>query len=67
MIRLLLTFVGSYVKCATIAFVTRTAKCDEDDLPIVFVAGDVVGTFRDLVQFDVNWQLVKAVFGTSAS
>jgi hypothetical protein len=51
---------------STIAFVTRSAKCEEDDLPIVFVAGDVVGTFRDLVQFDVNGQLVKAVFGTSA-
>lgn len=50
---------------ATLSFVTRTARCEEDDLPVVFVAGDVVGTFRDLVQFDVNGGLVAAVFGSS--
>lgn len=48
---------------ATISFVTRTARCEADDLPIVFVAGDVVGSFRDLVQLDVNGGLVAAVFG----
>lgn len=51
---------------ATISFVTRAARCEPDDLPIVFVAGDVVGSFRDLVQFDVNGGLVAAVFGTAS-
>jgi len=50
---------------STISFVTRTAKCEADDLPVVFVAGDVVGTFRDLVELDVNGGLVAAVFGSA--
>ncbi len=50
---------------STISFVTRTAKCETDDLPVVFVAGDVVGTFRDLVELDVNGGLVAAVFGSA--
>jgi glutaredoxin len=48
---------------AAMAFVTREAKCKEDDLPIVFVGGKVVGGFRKLVEFDVSGELVKSVFG----
>src|SRR5687767_15092229 len=34
---------------ATMQFVTRTAKCEEDDLPIVFVASTPVGGYEALV------------------
>jgi glutaredoxin len=48
---------------ATMQFITRTAKCEEDDLPIVFVAGTAVGGYEALVAWDVSGQLAKAVFG----
>lgn len=48
---------------ATIAFVTREAACEDDDLPIVFVAGVPVGGFNELVDWDVSGKLKKAVFG----
>jgi hypothetical protein len=48
---------------ATIAFVTREAACEDDDLPIVFVAGVPVGGFNELVDWDVSGKLEKAVFG----
>ncbi len=48
---------------ATIAFVVREAKCEADMLPIVFVGGQPVGTFRDLVAFDARGDLRRAVFG----
>lgn len=44
-------------------FVIQAAKCEEDDLPVVFVAGEVVGTYNELVQHDVSGQLTRAVFG----
>lgn len=44
-------------------FVIQAAKCEEDDLPVVFVAGEVVGTYNELVQWDVSGQLNRAVFG----
>jgi glutaredoxin len=49
---------------ATLAFVVREAKCEEDDLPIVFVAGNVVGGFNELVDWDVSGKLKTAVFGS---
>jgi glutaredoxin len=48
---------------ATMQFVTRTAKCEEDDLPIVFVASTPVGGYESLVAWDVSGELAKAVFG----
>jgi hypothetical protein len=48
---------------ATMQFVTRTAKCEEDDLPIVFVASTPVGGYEELVAWDVSGELAKAVFG----
>lgn len=48
---------------ATLAFVVREAKCEDDDLPIVFVGGAVVGGFNELVDWDVSGRLKTAVFG----
>jgi len=48
---------------ATMDFITRTAKCEADDLPIVFVAATPVGGYDALVAWDVSGQLTKAVFG----
>jgi hypothetical protein len=48
---------------ATMQFITRTAKCEEDDLPIVFVASTPIGGYDALVAWDVSGELVKAVFG----
>lgn len=43
-------------------FVLREAKCKEDDLPVVFVGGTVVGGYNELVDFDVSGRLKKALF-----
>jgi hypothetical protein len=48
---------------ATIAFVCREAQCEDDDLPVVFVAGAPVGGFNELVDWDVSGKLKTAVFG----
>ena len=48
---------------ATMQFVTRTAQCEEDDLPIVFVGSTPVGGYDALVAWDVSGQLTKAIFG----
>jgi hypothetical protein len=48
---------------ATMQFITRTAKCEEDDLPIVFVASTPIGGYDALVAWDVSGELAKAVFG----
>jgi glutaredoxin len=48
---------------ATLAFVTREAGCEDDDLPIVFVAGAPVGGFNELVDWNVSGRLKRAVFG----
>jgi hypothetical protein len=48
---------------ATMSFVTREAKCKDDDLPIVFVAGTPVGDYNELVAWDVAGKLRAAVFG----
>ncbi|HEX2875411.1 MAG TPA: hypothetical protein VHP33_29370 [Polyangiaceae bacterium] len=49
---------------ATLAFIVREAKCEDDDLPIVFVGGTVVGGFNELVDWDVSGRLKTAVFGS---
>jgi glutaredoxin len=51
---------------ATLSFVVREAKCEDDDLPIVFVGGTVIGGFNDLVDWDVSGKLKTAVFGPSS-
>ena len=48
---------------ATIAFIVREAHCEDDDLPIVFVAGTAIGGFNELVDWDVSGRLTTAVFG----
>ncbi|HKY38221.1 MAG TPA: hypothetical protein VJN18_19900 [Polyangiaceae bacterium] len=48
---------------ATIAFIAREAKCEDDDLPIVFIAGTPVGGYNELVDWDVSGKLKSAVFG----
>jgi glutaredoxin len=45
------------------AYVTREAKCKDDDLPIVFIAGIAVGGYNDLVEWDVSGKLAKALRG----
>jgi len=49
---------------ATISFVMREAKCERDELPVVFVGGAAIGGFRELVAFDTSGELKKAVFGS---
>jgi hypothetical protein len=44
-------------------FVIREAKCKEDDLPVVFVAGTAIGGYNDLVDWDVSGRLAKALAG----
>jgi hypothetical protein len=48
---------------AMMQFITRTAKCEEDDLPIVFVASTPVGGYDALVAWDVSGELAKAISG----
>ena len=48
---------------ATMDFVMRTAKCEKDELPVVFVASTPVGGYDQLVAWDVSGELAKAVFG----
>jgi hypothetical protein len=50
---------------ATLSFVLTKAKRQKDELPIVLVAGDAIGTYNDLVAFDVAGKLDVAVFGES--
>jgi hypothetical protein len=49
---------------ATVEFVTRRAQCERDDLPVVFVADQAIGTFEALVRSDVSGELAKLVAGT---
>jgi hypothetical protein len=44
-------------------FVLREAKCKEDDLPIVFIAGAPVGGYNEVVDWDVSGRLAKALAG----
>ena len=48
---------------ATIAFIMREAACEDDDLPIAFVAGTPIGGYNELVDWDVSGKLKTAVFG----
>ena len=44
-------------------FVLREARCKDDDLPVVFVAGAAVGGYNDLVDWDVSGKLARALAG----
>jgi hypothetical protein len=46
---------------ATIEFVTQRAKCEPEDLPVVFVADQVVGGYEALVRADVSGELKRLV------
>jgi hypothetical protein len=48
---------------ATSDFVVRKAKCERDDLPVVFVADRAIGGFEALVRADVEGELVLLVRG----
>jgi glutaredoxin len=48
---------------ATMDFVLLKAKCERDDLPVVFVADKSIGTFTALVDADVSGELSRAVRG----
>jgi hypothetical protein len=47
----------------TMAFIMREAKCEPDDLPIVYVGGAPIGDYNDLVESDVSGALRAAIFG----
>ena len=44
-------------------FVTRVAKVERDDLPVVFVADHAVGSYSALVEADVSGELARLVRG----
>jgi len=48
---------------ATIDFVMRKAKCQRDELPVVFVADRPIGGLRALVDADVSGELSRAIQG----
>jgi hypothetical protein len=48
---------------ATMDFVLLKAKCERDDLPVVFVADRVIGTFPAVVDADVSGDLARAIHG----
>jgi hypothetical protein len=52
---------------ATLEFVTRQARCERDDLPVVFVADSAIGGYEALVRTDVSGELKRLVDGASAS
>jgi hypothetical protein len=48
---------------ATMDFVLLKAKCERDDLPVVFVADQAIGTYPALVDADVSGDLARAIHG----
>ena len=48
---------------ATLDFVMRTATCERDDLPIVFVGDRAIGNLQALVRADVSGELAQAIGG----
>ncbi|MGH7281768.1 MAG: hypothetical protein ACRELY_09620 [Polyangiaceae bacterium] len=46
---------------STLDFVMRTAKCKGDDLPVVFVAAEAIGSYTALVAADVSGELAKKI------
>lgn len=52
---------------ATLDFVMREARCKQDELPVVFVAGAAIGGFAALVAADVSGELQRRVLGSPGS
>jgi hypothetical protein len=48
---------------ATLDFVLRTAGCEADELPVVFVAERPVGNYQALVRADVSGELDRLING----
>lgn len=48
---------------ATVDFVVREAKCEPDDLPVVFIAERAIGGFDALVRADVEGELTRLLQG----
>lgn len=48
---------------AMLDFILRTAECERDDLPVVFVADECVGVFGALVKAEVSGDLARKVRG----
>jgi hypothetical protein len=48
---------------AMLDFILRAAGCEQDDLPVVFVADRCVGTYRALVEADVSGDLGRWLRG----
>jgi hypothetical protein len=48
---------------ATLDFVMTKAKCEKDDLPVVFVADRVIGSYPALVEADVSGELARLIRG----
>ena len=46
---------------ATMKFVTLAAKCKDDDLPVLFVAEEVIGNYAAIVAADVSGELAKKI------
>jgi hypothetical protein len=46
---------------ATLDFVKLQARCEEDDLPVVFVADRAIGGYDALVRADVSGELARLV------
>jgi hypothetical protein len=44
----------------TIVFVTREAKCEQDDLPVVFLGATVIGGFNELTNADLSGALTRS-------
>ena len=47
----------------TLDYVLREARCKDDELPVVFVAGKPVGGYAQLVDWDVSGRLATALRG----
>jgi hypothetical protein len=52
---------------ATLEFVVRRARCEADDLPVVFVGDRAVGNFPAVVEADAAGELQALVFGAPRS
>jgi hypothetical protein len=43
----------------TIVFVTREAKCEQDDLPVVFIGAAAIGGYNELANADLSGALTR--------
>ena len=45
---------------ATIEFVTREAKCEKDELPVVFIGATAIGGYNELANADLSGALTRS-------